>query len=185
MSLKDLNIDSSWSLFLDRDGVINKRIVDGYVTTWKDFKFLPGVKQALKSLGQMLGRIVIVTNQQGIGKGFMTEENLLEIHQQLIGEIVDFGGRIDNIYHCPFRAEENSYLRKPAPGMAYLAQEDFPEISFEKSIMVGDSTSDMQFGKNMGMSTVLISDDFTQVHDRKLVDFQFTNLLEFSKVLID
>ena len=72
MNLQDLKIDRGWTLFLDRDGVINRRIVDDYVKSWDQFKFLPGVPDAIKRLAGVFGRIIVVSNQQGIGIGLMT-----------------------------------------------------------------------------------------------------------------
>jgi len=156
MNLKDLNIDSSWSLFLDRDGVINKRLVDDYVKNWNEFEFLDGVVDAVKKFSSVFGKIVVVTNQQGIGKRIMRSEDLELIHKNMVYELTYFGGRIDRAYHSPFLASENHPSRKPGIGMALQAQKDFPEINFKKSIMVGDSGSDIEFGKNAGMKTIFI-----------------------------
>jgi histidinol-phosphate phosphatase family protein len=156
MNLKDLNIDATWSLFLDRDGVINKRIVDDYVKNWNEFEFLDGVVDAVKKFSTVFGKIVVVTNQQGIGKRIMRPEDLELIHKNMVYELTYFGGKIDRAYHSPFLASENHPTRKPGIGMALQAQKDFPEIDFAKSIMVGDSGSDIEFGKNAGMKTIFI-----------------------------
>lgn len=158
MNLRDLNIDSSWTLFLDRDGVINKRIVDDYVKKWDEFEFLDGVIDAIKKFSSVFGKIVVVTNQQGIGKGLMRPEDLELIHRNMMYELTYFGGRIDRAYHSPFLASENHPTRKPGIGMALQAQKDFPEINFAKSIMVGASGSDIEFGKNAGMKTIYIGE---------------------------
>src|SRR5512146_1139382 len=97
-----MKIDKSWTLFLDRDGVINKRIPGGYVREWQHFEFLPGVKEAMKIFSGLFGHVIIVSNQQGIGKGIMTEKDLEEVHARMISEIERSGGRIDRIYHSPF-----------------------------------------------------------------------------------
>jgi histidinol-phosphate phosphatase family protein len=180
MSLKDLHIDQSWTLFLDRDGVINKRIVDSYIKRWEEFEFLPGVTEALKKLNNVFGKILVVTNQQGIGKGLYTADDLDLIHGNMVYEVKQLGGRIDKVYFSPYLNSENHPTRKPATGMAALAQQDFPEVSFEKSIMVGDSMSDMQFGRSCGMKTVFISEK--QVQDPR-IDYNFISLLQFSKAL--
>ena len=153
-NLSDYPIDKSWTLFLDRDGVINRRLLDDYVKRWDEFEFLPGVKEAIAKLSRIFGRVVIVSNQQGIGKGLMTEKDLDHIHSMMVHEIEEAGGRIDAIYHCPELKEKNPECRKPKPGMALQAQKDFPEIDFEKSVMIGDSESDIEFGKRLGMLTV-------------------------------
>ena len=147
----NIPFDSNWTLFLDRDGVINKRIPGQYVRLWEEFEFLPGVLEALSLFQSIFGRIVIVTNQQGIGKDLMTEADLEAVHRQMLQEIHATGGRIDGVYHCPDLAYENSFCRKPNPGMAYQAKKDFPEIDFKRSLMAGNSLSDIQFGCRLGM----------------------------------
>jgi histidinol-phosphate phosphatase family protein len=185
MNLKSLNIDSTWSLFLDRDGVINKRIEGDYVKKWEEFEFLPGVPEALSFFAGIFGKIFIVTNQQGIGKGLMSESDLENIHDQMIQEIKNSGGRINKVYHSPYRDEEHSVFRKPNIGLARKAKIDFPDVQFEKSIMAGDSKTDIQFGKNTGMYTALISaDKELRKENIEMIDFSFTNLLSFAEALI-
>ncbi|CAG0910654.1 unnamed protein product, partial [Cyprideis torosa] len=138
-----------WTLFLDRDGVINKRLPDNYVRSIEEFEFLGGVKEALFWFSQYFDRIFIVTNQQGIDKGIMDHEDLYLIHDYLLSEVEKSGGKIDQIYYCPHLSIEKSYYRKPNPGMAIMAKEDFPEIEFASSIMVGDSYSDIVFGNKL------------------------------------
>jgi histidinol-phosphate phosphatase family protein len=149
-------IDTSWTLFLDRDGVINKKLDGDYVKTIDEFEFLPYALESIKLFSSHFHRVVIVTNQQGISKRLMTEDDLHKVHQHLLQEVQNFGGRIDAIYHAPQLAEENSIMRKPNIGMALQAKEEFPSIDFKKSIMVGDSISDMEFAKNANMFAVLI-----------------------------
>lgn len=160
MSL-DLNawdIDRSWTLFLDRDGVINRKLPDDYVKQPGEFEFLPGVLDALATLNHKFGIIVIVTNQQGIGKGLMSFDQLAGIHKMMLAKISETGGRIDQIYFAWQLAEWNHADRKPNIGMAETARKDFKnEIDFSKSIIVGDSLSDMEFGTNAGMKRVFIT----------------------------
>lgn len=181
MTLKNLNIDKSWTLFLDRDGVINKKLENDYVKHWIEFEFLEGVHEALKSLHDIFGTIVVVTNQQGIGKGIYRTEDLELIHKNMIYEIEYLGGRIDKVYFSPYLNSENHPTRKPGIGMALAAKKEFPQIDFSKSIIVGDSISDMEFGRNAGMKTVYISEE--KKNDPK-IDFQYASLIEFSKSLI-
>ena len=143
------------TLFIDRDGVINKHRPDDYVKCWDEFEFLPGVLDALALLSSFFDRIIVVTNQRGVGKGLMSESELLDIHQRMVSEINHLGGRIDRIYYC-IDTNNDSPNRKPNSGMALQAQKDFPEINFLESVMIGDSKSDMEFGERLGMKTVLI-----------------------------
>lgn len=152
-------IDDSWSLFLDRDGVINKKIDNDYVKKIDEFKFIEGVFDSLSHFNHLFGRIVIVTNQQGIGKKLMTESNLNEVHGYMLEQIKENGGRIDRIYFAPQLVAENSIYRKPNTGMGLKAKEDFPEIDFSKSILIGDSESDIEFGINLGMKTIMLKNN--------------------------
>jgi D-glycero-D-manno-heptose 1,7-bisphosphate phosphatase len=184
MNLSDLKIDAGWTLFLDRDGVINTRILGGYVRTWEQFEFIPGVLDALKILSSRFSRIIVVSNQQGIGKGLMTEEELADVHTRMTGEINRNGGRIDRIYHSPHLEEERSVRRKPNVGMALMARKDLPGINFKRSVMVGDSVSDMIFGKRLKMVTVFLSEDHAQVgKNHRCIDLVYTDLLSFAEDL--
>ena len=173
MTLKNLNIDKSWTLFLDRDGVINKKLENDYVKHWVEFEFIEGSIDALKYLAGIFGKIVVVTNQQGIGKRIYRIEDLELIHKNMLYEIAYHGGKIDKVYFSPHLHSENHPTRKPGIGMALNAKQDFPDIDFSKSIIVGDSMSDMEFGRNAGMKTIFISD--TPGKDEK-IDFNFNSL---------
>ncbi len=184
MTLHSLNISKEWTLFLDRDGVINRRLVDDYVKTWKDFKFLDGVLEAMKIFNESFGKIVVVTNQQGVGKGLMKVETLEEIHTKMTSEVKNAGGRIDKIYFCPDLKASGSFNRKPQVGMGLKAKKDFAQINFKKSIMAGDSLSDMKFGQHLKMKTVWISSDHSVPRKYPhLVDFSFDDLFSFSQNL--
>ena len=113
MNFKDLAIDTTWSLFLDRDGVICRKIEKDYVRNWSQFEFLPDSLKALKNLAALYARIIVVTNQQGVGKSLYSEKELQFIHDSMIENISRSGGRIDAIYYCPHRKEDNCECRKP------------------------------------------------------------------------
>lgn len=154
------------ALFLDRDGVINSRISDGYVTSPDEFVFLPGAIDALKILSKKFNRIFIVTNQQGVGKGLMSDSDLEEVHSYMLGILEDNEIKIDKIYVCTSLMDSNDSCRKPDIGMAVQAKTDFPEIDLTESVMVGDTMSDMKFGKNAGMKTVLtVPDNYSDETD--------------------
>ena len=156
MSIKDWQIDATWTLFLDRDGVINERVFGGYITKVDEFKFLPGVESAIAGLTRKFNRLIVVTNQQGIGKGLMTERNVLEIHSYMCDRVHLEGGKIDKCYFAPNLKGAEDDLRKPNPEMANMAKMEFSEIEFKRSVMIGDTDSDILFGKNVGMFTVRI-----------------------------
>jgi len=169
------NIDGEWTLFLDRDGVLNKKLEGRYVTCPEELSLLPGAGEAVAQFSSLFNRIIIVTNQQGIGKDLMTHEDLSKVHTSLLEQLNYYGGRIDEIYYCPDLAYEDSPNRKPNPGMGFQAKKDFPEINFRKSIMIGDSESDIQFGNTLRMVTVRISN----VKDQH-ADFTHPSLRDFS-----
>lgn len=177
------NIDKSWTLFLDRDGVINNELAGNYVKSCEEFVFSDGVLQALPRLSEKFGRIVVVSNQRGIGKGLMTEKDLQKIHLFMEDEIAKNGGRISRIYFCP-HIDSTSFNRKPNPGMALQSIKDDPEIDLRKSIIAGNKLSDMQFGRAAGMYTVFISStNPEQIFPHPDIDFKFTSLLAFTESL--
>jgi D-glycero-D-manno-heptose 1,7-bisphosphate phosphatase len=149
-------IDSSWTLFLDRDGVINERIMGGYVRSLEEFIPIPDAIDSIVSLSKCFGLVFVVTNQQGVAKGLMTESTLQEIHHSLTDQVEIKGGRIAQCYYAPGMAGPENYLRKPKPGMALLAQRQHKMVDFRRSVMVGDSDSDILFGQKLGMKTVRI-----------------------------
>ena len=149
-------VDLSWTLFLDRDGVINQRNFDGYIQGVLDFVFMDGVLNSLTYFATIFQRIIVVTNQQGVGKGEMSLAQLTLIHQHMLNEVSAANGRIDEVFAATSLKNSELKERKPHPFMALQAKNKFPEIDFNKSIMVGDTDSDIQFGKNLGMKTVVI-----------------------------
>jgi len=152
------------TLFLDRDGVINHKIENDYVKSIKDFKFIPEFIYVVKDLSLLFNRIIIITNQQGIGKGLMSISDLNEIHEYMLNTINDNNGKIDKIYFCPHLASENCLCRKPSPGMIQKAFQDYPDIDRSKSYFIGDSDSDMQAGKAEKLISIKVSLEFTVLH---------------------
>jgi histidinol-phosphate phosphatase family protein len=171
-----------WTLFLDRDGVINTRLIDDYVKTVEEFEFIKGSVEAIAQFDQWFDTIVVVTNQQGIGKGLMTEEDLSDIHALMMEGIEQAGGRVDAIYHCPMLRNENPNCRKPNPAMGHQAKADFPDIDFGKSVMIGDSVSDMEFGEALGMLNIFITPEPVKF-DRNLTQWQTISLVTAASIL--
>ncbi len=146
-------------IFLDRDGVINKKMPKGdYVKKWSEFKFLPGVKNAFKLLKDNGYEVYIISNQAGIGRGLMSEGDLFEIHKNMKKEIEAHGGKIVQIYYCPHGWNENCLCRKPKPGMFFRAALDH-QIDLPSAVFVGDDPRDEEAGTAAGCSTVLIKPD--------------------------
>ena len=178
--MQPIQIDSTYTLFLDRDGVINKKIDGGYILSLDEFEFLPGVLETMPKLAKLFPRIVVVTNQQCVGKGLLSVDDLNEIHLHMMNIIELNGGRIDAVYYAPDLKSDENKLRKPSNGMAFLAKDDFPVIDFTKSIMVGDHLTDMEFGKSIGMTTFYISNSYKQ---NDLVDYTITGLQDVTNYL--
>jgi len=147
------------TVFLDRDGVINRKMPEGqYVTGWEHFDLLPGVAEAIAALNRKGLRVLVVTNQRGIALGLYSEADVKHIHEQLELTLAESGAHVDGFYFCP-HDKRLCGCRKPGPGMFHQARADFPEITPETSAIVGDSLSDIEFGRNLGMRTVFIEGD--------------------------
>ena len=168
-------VDFSWTLFLDRDGVINSRLFGDYVKSIDDFHFENGVFEFLNFANKHFHKIIVVTNQQGVGKGIMSVSDLDKIHFFMIQSIENHGGRIDDIYCATNLKDAQNNIRKPESFMGYQAKNDYPTIDFNKSIMIGDTNSDILFGKKLGMKTILVK---SQENVWEQSDFQINSLNE-------
>jgi D-glycero-D-manno-heptose 1,7-bisphosphate phosphatase len=173
------------TLFLDRDGVINQKLEGDYVKAWDEFKFCMNALEAIAELSKVYNKIFIVTNQRGVGKGVMPEANLIEIHSNMVCEIKNANGRIDKIYYCT-DVHDSSPNRKPNIGMALQAKHDFPEIEFSNSVMVGDSISDMEFARKLGMQRVFIRQNYdAEIKDQETnFDLKFDSLFSYAVSII-
>ncbi len=142
------------AVFLDRDGVINRKLENDYVKKWDEFCFLPGVFEAIKTIREKGYLVIVVTNQRGIAKGFMTEKDLEEIHQKMQKELETHGAQVDDIFFCPHDISDNCNCRKPKPGMLIQAQNKW-DIDFTQSYIIGDSNSDIEAGHQVGCQGIL------------------------------
>lgn len=183
-TLPDLNyIDKSWTLFLDRDGVINHEKKDDYILNWREFQFYDGVKEAIRDFSSKFGKIIILSNQRGVGKGLMTEDDLASIHQHMEKQIGNAGGHIDKIYYCTSTDNKNPN-RKPNPGMFFQAKKDFPDINLSHSIMIGNKPSDMMAARNAGVYSVFVrTTNPAQIFPHADIDLAFDSLPDFAKAL--
>ena len=149
------------TLFLDRDGVINVKIKGGYVTTPNELEFMPGALLAIHKLTQIFKRIIIITNQQCIGKGIITNTELLNLHDYMLNEVRKNKGNIDKIYYCPHLISDKCQCRKPKAGMIVKALQEFPNIDVKYSYLIGDSDSDIAAGYSQGINTVKVDSKYT------------------------
>jgi len=147
-------------VLLDRDGVINQRVPDGYVTEWAQFIFMPGALEGLRFLKENGYSAIIVSNQACVGKGLLSPSKLDEITQQFLKEIQAQGGAVCAVYYCPHREEEGCDCRKPKPGLLRRAQAEH-HFDFADTLLIGDSESDLQAAHAVGSPALLISNDDT------------------------
>ena len=144
------------TLFLDRDGVLNRHLPGDYVRRWEQFQWMPGILEALSQWAGKYRHIILVTNQRGVGKGLMTDEDLSRIHARMMTEVLEAGGRIDLILSCTALADDDP-RRKPNPGMFREACALFPDIDPGRSVMLGDSPSDEAFARACGMGFIRLA----------------------------
>ncbi len=155
-------------IFLDRDGVINvdpEFINDyRYVTKWKEFRFLPRVKRAIRRLSENGYSIYIISNQAGIGKGYFTLKDLKDVTDRMKRQIEKAGGRITDAFYCPHRQEDNCGCRKPKAGLFKKALKR-GRIDFGKTYFIGDNIRDVEAGRAIGCKTVLVLSGKTRRSD--------------------
>ena len=141
--------------FIDRDGVLNHRIPgDTYVTSPEELTILPHAVEALREIHERGYPLVVITNQRGVARGFMSEDDVAAIHQKLRAAFEDGGAPLLAIYHCPHDNHHACECRKPAPGMLLQAARDH-DLDLTRSVLVGDSESDLEAGRRAGVPALL------------------------------
>lgn len=147
------------TVFLDRDGILNEKAAEGeYVTRWEEFRILPGVPEAIRRLNRAGLLVLVVSNQRGIARGLYTANDVEAMHSRLQELLKNHGAHIDGFFICPHQ-EGQCNCRKPLPGMFEQASRQFPEVATDSSVMIGDSASDVEFGRRLGMATIFIEGD--------------------------
>jgi D-glycero-D-manno-heptose 1,7-bisphosphate phosphatase len=146
------------TVILDRDGVLNERPPRAeYVRSWDEFRWVDGALEALRLLADADYRVIVVSNQAGIARGAMDEDDLAAVHERMKAEAADAGGRIDAIYFCPHGWDEGCECRKPRPGMLFQAQKDF-SLDLSRTLFVGDDERDGEAADAAGCPFELVSD---------------------------
>lgn len=146
-------------VFLDRDGVINRKVPEGeYIADWTKFRILPGVEAAIAALNRTGRHVIVLTNQRGVALGLYTSEDVDSLHHRLQQHLAEHGARIDAFYHCPHDKDQCD-CRKPKPGLFQQAFRDYSEASPANSLVIGDSLSDIEGAHNLGMPAIFIKGD--------------------------
>jgi D-glycero-D-manno-heptose 1,7-bisphosphate phosphatase len=145
------------TVFLDRDGVINRHCPGDYVKRWEEFEFLPRAKEALALLSGAGLRLIAVTNQRGVARGVMTADALSEIHRRMLAELTVAGASIAAVFACT-HDEGACTCRKPRTGLFEQAQSSFPGLAFHEAALIGDSLSDLDAGSRLGCRSFLVAD---------------------------
>jgi histidinol-phosphate phosphatase family protein len=147
------------TVILDRDGVLNQRPPRAqYVRTWEEFQWLPGAKEALRLLKESGYRVVVVSNQAGIGRGVMTDSDLAEINRRMLEEAEQTGGKIEAVYYCPHDWEAGCECRKPNPGLLFEAQKEF-HLDLTRTLFVGDDERDRQAAETAGCPFAMVTNE--------------------------
>lgn len=155
-------------IFLDRDGVINRdpmNLACGYVTKWKEFKFLPGAKQAIRKLTKAGYAIYIISNQAGIAKGYFTLKALRDITKKMLKEVERAGGKIAGVFYCPHKDVDNCDCRKPKTGLFRKALQR-RKVDLKDTFFIGDKIADIQAGHAAGCKTILVLSGKARLRDK-------------------
>lgn len=182
------------AVFIDRDGTINEEVQ--YLANLQDFKLLSGIGEAIKLLNENGFKVIVITNQAGVARGYFGEDKLKEIHQEMRKQLKEKGAHLDGIYYCPHHPTEgigkykkNCWYRKPNPGMLEKAVKDF-NLDLGKSYVIGDQLIDIKLGNNARCKTVLVltgygKDSYRKKDDRKIkVDFIADNLKKAVELIL-
>jgi D-glycero-D-manno-heptose 1,7-bisphosphate phosphatase len=146
------------TVILDRDGVLNERPPRAeYVRTPADFRWLDGSLESLRMFTTSGYRIIVISNQAGIGRGVMTEADLAAVHERMVREAADAGATIDAIYHCPHDWDEGCTCRKPAPGMLFEAQHEH-QLDLSRTPFIGDDERDGEAAAAAGAPYLAVTD---------------------------
>jgi len=173
---------ASPAVFLDRDGTMAKDV--NYCRRPEDFELFLNTARAIKLLNEHGYKVIVVTNQSGIARGYFTEEILDKIHQKMLRELAKEGARVDGIYYCPHHPDDNCQCRKPKPKLVFQAVKEH-DIALGHSFVVGDKPLDIQLGKAVGCRTVLISANIDDVEREPVPDFTAADLYQAAIWIID
>ncbi|MFA1819360.1 D-glycero-alpha-D-manno-heptose-1,7-bisphosphate 7-phosphatase [Virgibacillus oceani] len=171
-------------IFLDRDGVINEVLSHRvkFVNQPDDFYLLEGVGEAIRIFNETGFKVFVVTNQGGVGLGFMEASALLDIHTKMAADLEAFGAEVDDIAYCPHKPKAGCACRKPKPKMI-LDLADKHQVDLTKSYMIGDREPDIEAGKSAGVKTILVGERIDQQNAE--ADMYFSDLFSAAKVIVE
>jgi heptosyltransferase-2 len=172
--MSQTNLLEGFTVFLDRDGTLNYD--SGYLKSASELKLLPGVGPALARLKAAGARLVVVTNQSGVGRGILTLKDLEAIHARLEGLLEQDDAALDAIYFCPHHPDDGCRCRKPARGMVDRAVSEL-QVDLRRSYLIGDHARDVQLAKAVGAKAILVTSG--------RVDEQAINMLRAQQAMPD
>ena len=168
------------AVFLDRDGTMAKDV--HYCRRPEDFKLFPNTAKAIKLLNEHGFKVIVVTNQSGIARGYFTKETLAQIHEKMKSDLAKEGAWIDGIYYCPHHPDDNCDCRKPKPKLVLQAVRE-RDIELKHSFVVGDLEMDVGLGKAVGCKTILLRD--SPQEDMSISpDYIVSDLLEATQLML-
>ena len=172
-------------IFIDRDGIVNKKAEEHkYILHWEDFEFLPGFIPTFQKIYQLKYKLIIVTNQQCIGKGLISEPELDLIHRNMINKLNRNQIYIHKIYYCPHLSKMKCKCRKPNPGMLIQAKKELNyNIDYNHCFIIGDSISDIEVGKAFGCKTILLNHFLQDIPDKSQPDFIITEISQLLDII--
>ena len=166
-------------VFLDRDGTIAKDVP--YCPGPEQFELLPGAAEGIKHLNTAGFKVILITNQSGISRGYFTEAALGLVHEKMKADLAARGAHLDGIYYCPHHPDENCDCRKPKPKLILQAAEDH-HVDLGRSYFIGDTAGDIAAGKAAGCRTVLIAQKGQEIQGQP--DYIVDNFLAASKLIV-
>lgn len=179
------------AIFVDRDGVINKDpggwTKYNYVTGWRDFEFLPGALEALGILKENDIKVIVISNQAGVGKGYFSKKELDAVNTKMLKEIEKSGGGIEAVYYCIHKDEDGCNCRKPKTGLLEKAAKEY-RVDFKATYFIGDSKADVAAGKKIGCKTIFVLSGKASLKDsegwNEKPDYVFKDFLESVRWMI-
>lgn len=175
-------------VFLDRDGTINEEV--GYLNDPARLRLLPGAAEGIRLLNQAGLKVVVVTNQSGIARGYFTAATVEAIHQELVRQLAVHGARIDAFYYCPHHPKEGCLCRKPRPALVTKAARDL-SLDLSRAYVVGDRDLDLRLAQNIGAKGILVLTGYGREEATRLSHLGLTpafiakDLLEAARFIVE